>query len=51
MHILQAALIFGGAAIVAAQPPATLKRPVTDTYHWVQVSDDYRWLGDFSNQR
>jgi len=26
------------------QAPATPKRPVTETYHGVQVTDDYRWL-------
>ena len=49
MRILPTALFLGTAAIVAAQPPATPKRPVTDTYHGVHVSDDYRWLEDFSN--
>ncbi len=32
------------ASLGAQQPPATPKRPVTDTYHGVQVTDDYRWL-------
>jgi prolyl oligopeptidase len=25
-------------------PPATPKKPVTDTYHGIKVTDDYRWL-------
>jgi prolyl oligopeptidase len=49
MRILRTALLLCGAAIVAAQPPATPKRPVTDTYQRGQVTDDYRWLEDFSN--
>src|SRR5215471_4693660 len=49
MRLQRTALILGAAAILAAQPPVTPKRPVTDTYHGVHVSDDYRWLEDFSN--
>jgi prolyl oligopeptidase len=49
MHVLRTALFLGAAAVAAAQPPTTAKRRVTDTYHGIQVSDDYRWLEDFSN--
>src|SRR5262252_11214141 len=36
------------ASAAAAEPkyPPTAKRPVTDTFHGVTVTDDYRWLED-----
>src|ERR1700676_1673512 len=37
------------ATALFAQPPATPKKPVTDLYHGVQVTDDYRWLENYSD--
>jgi prolyl oligopeptidase len=34
---------------ILAQSPATPKKPVTDTYHGVTVTDDYRWLENASD--
>ncbi len=46
--------VVGAAALllVAADnpaPPETAKKPVTDTYHGVRVTEDYRWLEDANN--
>jgi prolyl oligopeptidase len=32
-----------------AQPPATPKRPVTDEYQGIKVTDDYRWLENWDD--
>ena len=38
------------AGTTLAGPPQTKKEPVTDTYHGVAVTDDYRWLEDWNNK-
>ena len=40
------ALAAVGAGAGEPQYPPTAKRPVTDTYHGVSVTEDYRWLED-----
>jgi prolyl oligopeptidase len=40
---------FLSSTIALAQPPATPKKPVTDAYHGVPVTDEYRWLENSSD--
>ncbi|HTS49371.1 MAG TPA: prolyl oligopeptidase family serine peptidase [Bryobacteraceae bacterium] len=37
------------ASVALAQLPATPKKPVTDVYNGVSVTDDYRWLENYSD--
>ena len=34
-----------------AQPPATPRRPVTEEYQGVKVTDDYRWLENWDDPK
>jgi prolyl oligopeptidase len=43
------ALSFKVCLAAAQTPPATPQRPVTDSYHGVNVIDNYRWLEDARN--
>ena len=38
-----------GSAAAMTNAPATERRPVTDTFHGVEVTEDYRWLEDWSD--
>jgi len=45
------AAVLVAAACGPAGPRKTLREPVTDTYHGVEVVDDYRWLEDWDDLR
>ncbi|MBV8843585.1 MAG: S9 family peptidase [Bryobacterales bacterium] len=49
MHIGKFVLPTVALSTIFAQPPATPKKPVTDTYHGTTVTDDYRWLENASD--
>ena len=47
---LFATVLLAGCSLAIAAPPQTPKKPVTDTYHGVQVVDDFRWLENSDSQ-
>jgi prolyl oligopeptidase len=44
MSLLKALTLVLTTTLLSAQPPIAEKKPVTETYHGVTVTDDYRWL-------
>src|SRR5262245_9390919 len=48
MRYVPVAVLLALALLV--EPPSTKKQPVTDVYHGVRVTDDYRWLEDGSSK-
>ena len=46
LWLAAAAFVASAASAQSLQYPETARKPVTDTYHGEQVTEDYRWLED-----
>jgi prolyl oligopeptidase len=49
--LLSTLLAVLAALLAAARPPATEKHPVVNVYHGTPVTDDYRWLENWNDQK
>src|SRR5947209_1901150 len=48
--MIRVAFVLLLATAAVAAPTEAAKKPVTDTYHGVKVTDDYRWLEDWNDK-
>ncbi len=48
-NVVCAVLVLTRLALAQSKPPEARKQPVVDRYHGIQVTDNYRWLEDWSN--